>query len=559
MSEVNARDRADYASEIRRMREAYQAQESEAAKRNKTQNKKQISNQNQEIERLKKLYETQIEELNQKQRETLTKRDQDHNSEIQKLRDLYSDQLRNKTDSNRINQQELRRTFETELQKNKNISEQQKNVLKNNFENSLNNYSEKVESIQSNSQEKIQNELQKRTEIMNKKIDQETRLVRQERDEKVNELYQKNNKNRDFFNKELNYINKQKETEITRLKSRFEENHKNQGLEYQAIADSRDFVLQEERKKLIEETNQKQIQNQEIADNALENLRATVEERYNNKVRSMESDLSRVKSDRVVDMVTQQRIQNLGRKQLVSDYEKRMELLNTQAKEGKEEVLGQSRKKIDKILKENGELIHSTNLRNRQENNLLKNQTKDDRTYLESFYKEKLDFEQSSADRRLDRLTHSMREQSESEKVFYDKNVNAMRESFIDKLQTQRETKIDELRGIQVRAEKKLKEMDKRYQDRADQTVRFYESQISSMKDEQASEKNKLANLYNQKVKDLQKSNKETQESLVTKYESRMAQTQDNHEKEIDRIERRYQEQMTSLNNRLKYANRGKA
>jgi hypothetical protein len=416
-----------------------------------------------------------------------------------------------------------------------------------------------MDHIRSESQEKVKSIIDEKSKALAHKLESEKNQVRKERDEKVAELAKKQNEMKSYYESELDRVKNQKETEIERLRSRGEMHLKNIEHQYDEMMKSRDEMLGEERRTMLNETQSLRQLHQKNADQALKMLKEDIEDRYNNHVRGIESQLARTQSDRTTDLITQQRIQNLSRKHLIEDYENRIAKLHQNLDEARQDTLEKNRIKVDQALKMNDGILQDTNQRKKQEINLLRTQARDDRASLESLMKNKIQHEKTSADRRVERLLRATQEQREAEQQYFKNNLSAMRESFSNKLQDQRELKIDELRNIQIRAEEKLKEMDKRYQQTLDQTVRFYESQIQDLKDKQKEEKLAMNKTNEAKIKNLIKNQKEVQDSLVTKYENKIQQISDYNQKEIDRIEKRYQEQLNALNQRLKWANRGKS
>jgi len=558
MSEVAATDRSNYADEIRRMREDYQTQEAESAKRSRAEKKRQQQNHNAEIAKLKQQHEDQLKLIQERQKATLSDRDRSYQRDVEKLRDIYNDQLRLKSQDSHLMKNELNRTHKEEVDKLRQTSENQKEILKRNFTTVTDKQGEQINSIKQGAQEKIKNIVEEKAKTLAEKLEQDRTMIRKERDEKVSDLSQKNIESKNYYQAELESSKKQKQIETDRLRIRGESNLKTLGHQYEEMMKGRDEMLSEERRTMLNENLTLREKNQRDADEAIKTLRDNIEDRYNQHVRGIESELSRTKSDRIIDMVTQQRIQDLSRKHLVEDYEKRMSKLQALQQEQRLDTLEKNKTKVDQALRMNDGIIQSAHQRKKQEINLLKTQARDDRTGLENLMNNKVEHEKISADRRVDRILNSTRAQSQTEQKYFQNNLAQMRDSFSEKLQGQREMKIEELRDIQIRAEDKLREMDKKYQQKLDQTVRFYEGQIRDMKHHQKEETTALNKENEVKIKNLLKNQKEVQDSLVTKYENRMAQVYDNNQKEIDRVGKRYQEQLSALNQRLKWANRGK-
>lgn len=559
MSDVSASDRANYSDEIRRMREEYQSREAENSKKTRNEKKRLQQNHNAELEKLKRQHEEQLNILTERQKNSLTSRDEAYQRDVSKLRNIYNDQLRLKSENSKMMQDEVARTHRDEIEKLKQTSEQQKGILKQNFNTVTEKQGDEIENIRTESQERIKKIIEEKSQALSDKLEKDRSLIRKERDEKVSELNKAGLASKAYYQSELEKSKKQKQIETERVRIRGESNLKNLSHQYDSMMKGRDEMLNEERRVMLNETQALRNKHQQQADQAIVTLRDNIEDRYNKHVRGIESELSRTKSDRIVDMVTQQRIQNLSRKHIVEDYENRMAKLQQNQMESRQDVLDKNRVKVDQALRMNDGIIRESNQRKRQEINLLKTQARDDRSGLENLMNQSIEHEKITADRRIDRILNSTKVQSDTEKKYFQNNLASMKESFSEKLQGQRETNLEELRNIQTRAEAKLRDMDKRYQERLDQTVRFYESQIQELKDKQSQEKIATNKTNEVKFKNLMKNQKDVQDSLVTKYENRMSQIYENNQKEIDRIERRYQEQMNALNQRLKWANRGKA
>jgi hypothetical protein len=548
---TSAKERNNQMEELKRLREEYENEKAEDTKRHKREVARLQETYNKKMDEMREAQQEAQENASEKFREVLTRRDEKNIESTENLRRMYSEQIKRKMTENEEMKKSLVDSYENQLKKDERISQQQRDSLVTNFRNSLNERDRNFDEYATNARETMQNSLKERTEKLNDMHKKQLDDVRDQRDEDVAEIAKAKSEEKSYLQNKIREMEKTYLSENAKREGGWMKTYQNQEVDKNNTLYEKDQSAQDDRKFMQAEYRDRVDEKQSEIQQNWENLRDQVKERSDNEVSSLKHELNRARHDTALENISNNRLTNLDRKNLVQSYENRMRSLEAEkagiidvAKEHvKEKVLDT----VDKTQK----LLQSANHDHRLQQNLTVHQAEEDHDQLVNNYEARLHHAETRGDQRMKTLYKATTDVQKNQLRAYDENLNKMKVNYEENLINQREIHDGSLAEVRSRMEKRLQDTLIKGQDKLERVVDNYQAQIEKLKLERDDEIKKLSETSVSKDKQREKEFRMQQDEIISKYETRIAAQEEYHRKDMDRLEKRHQEQMATLAARL--------
>lgn len=556
MSSISPSERSQKTDELRQQREDYEEREVEGTRRAQAEKKRIQERHAAEIENLKKKFDNQVDTIRNRYKDTISARDQENQEKIEKVRQMYLEQNRRKTEDSDSQKNELKRTFETEIDKNQRIKEQQQDSLTRNFKQSLQQRDEEFKDFQNRAQEKITSSIDERSKNLNLKHEKELNAVVEDRDERVSKLDGTLRETQSALSSRLKDQERAHRYELDKTNNNWKKTYSNQEQTHDVLLSNRNEMLQAERGSMQEKFRATMEDKLDQVDKSNELLKEQVMARQDSQVRAIGDELRKVKSERVVDQITDRRLRDLDRKALLEQQTARMSSIEKEKEQIFDVANSRARGQVVQVIDQNEKILQDTNRKNQMNQNMLTQRAREDRASLEFENKSQVGHVLDQTDKRVRRLVGDTTEDARNLQKFHEKTVNQMKNDYTEHLTSQRGAQMEMIQSIQLRSEERLRELENKSAKKLEQTVANYEGKIEKMKEDSQSEKSRIVEMYESRMSQREKAMKQEQEALALKYEGRISMADETRQKELDRLERRHKEQMADLSSRMKYLNK---
>jgi hypothetical protein len=553
MSSITPSDRSKQTDELRNQREEYQGREAEEVKKHKREMRRLNQKHDQEVENLKKNYESQLQGLRERSSEQLSEKDQQNIAKVDELRSLYAESLKKRNDETQNKRDAEKEAIQGQLAKQKQINDQQRALLKQNFDDSLTEKTRQFQGYSEHARGELQEGLQRRTDQLTKKHQTEVKAISQDRDTRLAQSERNMKETRSVYENRLKDQELQHDLEMKRVDGNWQNAYTSKENELNELVTGRGAELNFAREKMQSHYNKALEKKMGEMEDARITLKKQAVDRIDRDVRSAENENQRIKGDHLVEVMTTKRLRDLEKDHLIMNYEDRMEKLS-KSKDGlieKSKEVNQSR--ISDAGRKNEAVLSEATRRFKTDQLITNERHKEDRDRLEIEHRSKL---RHIADRTDDRVDKLMKSTSESQKVQlrqHSENINALKNSYQGELSNQREVQMEQLKDTYLRMDDRLRNSEEKHTKRLEETVNNYEAKISQMQQQFQKDLQRQSETYEGRLASQKKKMDQEQKSHEMKIDGKVTQLQDQHEKEVDRLERRHQEQMASLAQKLNY------
>jgi hypothetical protein len=250
-------------------------------------------------------------------------------------------------------------------------------------------------------------------------------------------------------------------------------------------------------------------------------------------------------------MITNRRLRNIERDNLIEDYERRMDVVNTQRDKTHEKAMEVSRSRVDDIIRKTEKLVSDTNRNNQMIQNMKDLQHRQEKEQLVASKKSMVNFEKNRANERIDKVMEVSRKAQNNQEKLHRDSLDQLRSDYIDNLSSQREAHLESLQGAFIRMDQRLKETEKKYEDKLKNVRLNLEQKLEQTEEMYKAELKKQKETYENRIAQMKKGHDTEKKSENLKFETKMSQLEEAHQRELERIERRHREQMASLSQRL--------
>jgi hypothetical protein len=553
MSSINSSDRSRYTEEVRNQREDYQNREAENIKKQKKEIRRLNQAHDQELEKVKNAYEEKIEDLRGKSREQLTEKDQDNIAKIEGLRKLYSDSMAKRQIESEDMRQAQAQSLRAQIDKERQVGESQKAEMKRQFEDTLQGKSRNFEDFSTQTRDEMQKSLSKSQEKMNQKHQQELGYIVQDRDRSKLESETKLGQIKGRLENQLKDERNRSQLEKQKVEDNWQTHYKNKELELGELDKRRSEELKFARMKMRDQFQDTFQKKTDSIDRSFENLKENVNDRMENEVRATKQENLRVKAGEVARTNTMRRLTDLEKRELIFDYENRMQGLNDTNKGQLEQLKELNQKRIGEVNDKNSNILRESTQRFKTSQIIANDRHTQDRDRI---LREKQTTVDNLSMRTQDRVEKILKGTNESQRVqmkLHAENVNNLKDSYQSELAKQRETQLEQLKETYNRMESRLRDTEIKSQQRLDSTVENYEAKLNQIKDQYEIELKNQRQAYESRLGNQKKEFDRSLKTEEVKTQSKYQDLQQVHEKELDRVERRHQEQVASLVQKMNY------
>lgn len=550
MSSVGASDRSAN-DRVRKTREEYETRDAENQKKKKAEIDSLSQKHYEEIRRLSDDFEREMEELKNQYRTSLSERDQSNNRKIEEVRNLYKEQLRKKTEENEADRRQMRAANDGALQKQKNISEMQKEHLLETHQEEVARQNEKFQELSQRNRQEMQESLSGHDQKLKEAHAKEINATIQDRDLQLSNKDRDNRETRKAYEAKLNQLRLQKEGEISRWNQKYRDtvaNHQEQ--EADQLRTQGELLrgeLDELNRRYAKAIDKKYQQ----LDDANQELRDSVNERLNGQVRSKQSQVDRLNSKLNHQMVNDERLRNIERRNLEGKYAEQMDLLEKQKEGSLADMKEVNRQRIDQMVEQTNKLLRDTTREHKSETSLMNQRNRQDRELVKQQHAESLDLVTGNAEDRIKKITQLSRANQEAYSTYFDNSVDQLRDNYTERVASQQERSTEDLVRLNKAMSDRFRGMEKSFNQKLEHLTNTYEYKMNQMKDNQEKEIKRIETYYTQRLANRDKETKQQTGSLEMKYEAKIAQLNEAHEEQLDRMNRRHQEDMQNLATRM--------
>lgn len=554
MSSINSSDRSRQTDELRRTREEYENREAENAKKQKKEIRRLTERHSQDVKEITDSYENRIDGFQEKSRQTMTKRDENHREQVDQIRSMYHEQLRRKTEDSEANQKTLRTTLSSELGKQGSIKDQQRNELERNFRDALRERDQQLVEHTEKSREVVKSSLTDRTEKMNSKHEKELEAIAQDRDRKIYEMQKNSGEQKSYFAGELKAQERRAASEKGRIESNWKSIVEDQAALNSTVLDNRNQLLKAERDALRENFQVKMGDEQLKNETLRENLTEVVGERMDRQIRRSAYELGKAQNEKVQGDLVSNRMRKIEKENIVNAYEARMQDLRYQKDQTQVVAKDLASKRIGEMADKSERILRDANRRNKDERQMASAQNREERSRLITDGATKVQRAEERADTMIGNIKNASNETQLVQNKYYQRNLDQMKESYIEELSAQREAQLGTLAKIRTSMEDKMRTQDTKNQNKLETVVKNYEDKLKGLQESHTAELARLKTQYESRADQRDKSHGFESESVARKYQLRLAQQQEEHQKEIDRVQRRHHETLADMNSRMGYS-----
>jgi hypothetical protein len=550
-------DRRAQTDELRNAREENENREAEETKRHRREVKRLLENQDKEIQSIKETYEKKIEDLRNRSGSSLSEKDQANQGKIDKLRSMYADTIRRKTEENENKRQALEESYQSQISKDKKINDQQKQTLEKNFKNTISSREEQYNETTQKNREEMQGALRGRTNSLNQKMDKEVKAISEDRDRELMQSSKDIGQMKDYYRKKLGDTERASHDTIDRTNRNWQDNYTVQQVQNDQLIRGRDTEFQAARKSMQGKFENALQGKLDDVQQAHETLKEQATSRIDNEVRSVVGDNKKIQSERLVDAITNKRLRDLERKNVVESYEERFNRLE----EARNGLVKQSNElnaeRIAKANTGNSKILNEVVRKSQSDKRLAQEMWSSDKAMSKISQQDKIDYLTKRTNLRVNQIVKSTAEAQEVEQRQHEESLNSLKDSYASELSKQRQVQMEQLQDIYVRMGQRLKDVESRYDEKFEKTVNGYESKIGQMEEKFKKDLDSQAKAYETRIAAHGKQEQTEQKSQQIKFESKVSQVQELHDKEIDRLQKRHQEQMASLAQKMNYLKKG--
>jgi hypothetical protein len=547
MAVKSASDRNSQDDSLRRTRETYQQKETETAKQN-GKKVKQISESHQaEIDQIKQEHERQLEDLKTKTKDAFSRRDMEYQREIDEMRDMHTKQLQRLATDSDSKTERTRQALKAEVERTRTTSEQQRDLLKNTYEDQLvakdkqlADYSVNSRKIQQESsgqlKERMNNTHKKEIDLLTKDRDQQ--LLQAERDE------QNLRRSKDL---QVKATVRSKENEVNRLQTMNQVMLKNEKENARQTAEEQRAELQYGIQKNRERYDKaaQEIRNENVS--ARDDLSKTVNDRLNDQVISLKAKNTSLKNENVRQRVKLENEKDREVRNVKDALGANIENLEHVRRETLTAANASVHGEIDKINRKSEDAIKNNNQFHNERKSMddLRNEERYSRTKFD--LTKTLDNEKISNEARFDKLKNFNELEQGKMAAYFERASASMKDNFETTLREMRDRNKRDQEQMFSSFTKQAQETDQKFQQKIADVSLSYEKKIADLQENHLkASKDQNAIAERQKNEVAKKADIELK-TQASQYEYRISKLQDKHKAELDAANRKFEETLANL------------
>ncbi len=296
---------------------------------------------------------------------------------------MYLDSLKKKTEESENRRNAEVESYKGQISKQRQVTDQQRENLSRNFENSIKDRDRNFEDLTIKSREDMKEAIVRQGDKLTDKHEEERKLLIQDRDNQMEQGHRDLKNTKSMYENRLKDQSRVSEYKLEQTDSTWRDNYTNKNEQMNELLTGKNEELKLARDHMQEKYLKALDQKLGGLDEAHQTLRDQTNGRIERDVRSLEHENNRVKNENLVKMMTTKRMRDLERAHIVQDFETRMDAL-MKSKDGLVEVGKEvNRRKIEQAVNKNNEIVSDTNRRNHTNMILANERHKEDRSRLE--------------------------------------------------------------------------------------------------------------------------------------------------------------------------------
>lgn len=543
MSSVSSR----YDEKLRQAREEYENREAERAKKRNNEIRRLRQQQAVELENAKENYDEQVGSLQEKHRELLTERDQKNNRQIEDLRGFYRDSLRKKFDEHDEARARLRDNYEGEISKQKEISESQRENLRNQL-------NDEVAKREFDYQGALEEQREKAQEVVVENNERLNRAFAKEREA----LTSTSIKNDQESQREYKDMQRALQLQLRDQEQRRELDNRSWADKYHAEIEAkneqmagelsgRDLVLREELQKMKEKYQEATIQKFDEVESAKDNFREDVMDRFNSQVRSRDNKIKSLEGKLNHQIVNDKRMRDTEKKNVISDYEKKLSLLE-EARQGEVEKLREiNGERIAKQIEDTNRFVNGQDRYYKSKLNMTNERNRADRENTTQQHRDEMQRIQKVTDKRVRDIQKIMKENHEVMDGYHKNSIEQIQTNYVTRIEQQRDqAMMDQVRLNNLMSER-FRKLEGNFEKKFDRVSEIAAERIQNLKEQHEKEIASMKQQYEQRAYEAEKAAKLEKSTMKIKYENQIAQIHEAQQENVERMSRRHEEDMQAL------------
>lgn len=551
MMAISRSDRAQNTNRLADLKEEFETRESQTVKKKNSEIKRNQKKHEEELKETRKTYESKISDMQNKFYERLSDRDRDHQKKIEDVRGVYVSQMRKKMEDSQDEKSKLTENYETEKEYQAKIAESQKNLMKQKFNDELQNRNQTIDDIHQSSQANMQETLAARAKKMRLAHEKEKNILVDTNMDEKQKAYDERESLRRFYSGEINNHKKTNQRQKNNWENKYQTTVQALNAQYGDELQVRDKLLKQEvnksRKKFENKYNE--LEDRIVGRN--DSFRDAIDSKYNDQVRVKDSEIYRLKNRMYVDQINQKKRDGVEKQHVIDDYEKKLGIYekNLDDQRGVFKELGD--KRISKMNEISSNILQETMLKNKVGQNLVDEKHRQDRAAVIEQNKNALFNTQNTTSKRVDTIQKLANDRETRLVNYYGEYLDSMKEGYLEKIFEQREKHDRDIAGLNSLLGDKFRKLKQTYEQRLDRVTRGFEDKIAKIQDDHSKEIKSRSKLNEIAITEKNKSIDNTKNEVEDKYESRIKTLQEQYRAQIDRMSDRHQEELKALSARM--------
>lgn len=547
MSVKSASDRNSQDEAIRRSRETYQNRETENAKKHGQQVKNLTESAQAELEKVKADHARQMEELKTKTREAITSRDMHYQKEIDEMREMHQKQIQRVALEAEGREGRTEQALRAELDRVQATSQQQRDILTNEFSNELSKRDRAMGEYAVNTRKAQQEAAVEQKQRLTQTHAKELNALVKDRNERLTQESNEQAALRRASADQVKSLNRSHQLERDRLIAdhgvsvKNEKENSRQNAEFQR--EEMQFAIKKNRERFEKAT--EEIRGN--SDASVDNLERTVNGRLNDKVRQLETDKQNLKHELVRTRVKGEKEKAVEVRNLRDNLTANIENLEKSRRETVGAANEKTKQELGQVVKKNEDLVARTN-RFHQDNKVMDDLRNDERfskTQLE--YEKHIGHEKATNESRFNKL-HSSNEMEQGKlRAYFERATTSMKENFETTLREMRDRNKRDQEQIFSQFTKQAQENDMKFQEKLGNISTRYERQIAEMQEKHLKDLKDQQSLSDRQKGELVRKGEQDLKTLSSQFEYRISKMEDGHKREIETLNRKHEETLANL------------
>jgi len=549
VSSVNNEGRRDDA--IRRIKEEYYGKESEDTRKHKAELRHMTEQYQKEIEDLKTEHADKVKQLEGYMKSRLSRQEQQQQNQMQDLRDMYAQQMRKRLEESQTMRLEQKEAYESQMNSQKNVFENQKSRMENQFASEIKGKDETFQKYAEFARDEGDKTWEERRGKIQKSTEDQLQRERENHNNQLANMSRQLTEVQKSKKLELNQLKQQNELDVNRLEIVNRQSKENQEKTNASVHTSMNKEHQEQQKLLKEKFRNEVDRKVAALEESQYDFRQSAGARVNRQLMALRSDLKNEKNEKVIAGNSMNQQNQLEKKHIVQDYEKRLDDERQQKNRALESVKTEVSEEVTKAVVSRDRLLKDLSDSNLRERELKRSQSTAQISQMKNDMKATEDHVTQRADFKVNRANELVRQNSDKLQKYYGDNLELIKNDFMKELNNERIRHVEERSELEGRLEKKVRDREKSISQDLDKKIIQYEDQIEVLKDQFTDEFRRQDEEFRLNLQGRERNHKDAMKSLEMKYQNQIQQVKDTASNDMDAMERRHRQEMNHLSQKI--------